>query len=400
MSINLFNEFLMYDHWLRSALLLLLALVSSYMVTHITIPVVIRVAREKLLMNEPGSRSSHLEKTPKLGGIGIFVALTTVFVLTSYLLADKQSPAHLIVPSLAILFFIGLKDDILMIAPYKKLVAQILAGSLFIIFTDIRVGSLFGIFDIYQLPYVVSFLVTLFVIIAVINAYNLIDGIDGLAGGMGIIACITFGIYFYLAGLIWATVLCATLIGTLSNFMQFNFSSTRKVFMGDSGSLTVGFILAILAVKFIQLNEAPHAVYIESAPILAIAILRIPLFDALRLFIQRIARGKHPFLPDRNHVHHLITDSGFSHLQTTIMLCSTSAFVVAASFFTLAEAAIVPSLLMLIISFMVYFLILRSPTMDTEPCTASAAHDVKQKTSGELHRGSVAASHLKGEVVI
>lgn len=400
MSINLFNEFLMYDHWLRSALLLLLVLVSSYMVTHITIPVVIRVARKKLLMNEPGSRSSHLEKTPKLGGVGIFVALTTVFVLTSYLLADKQSPAHLIVPSLAILFFIGLKDDILMIAPYKKLVAQILAGSLFIIFTDIRVGSLFGIFDIYQLPYVVSFLVTLFVIIAVINAYNLIDGIDGLAGGMGIIACITFGIYFYLAGLIWATVLCATLIGTLSNFMQFNFSSTRKVFMGDSGSLTVGFILAILAVKFIQLNEAPHAVYIESAPILAIAILRIPLFDALRLFIQRIARGKHPFLPDRSHVHHLITDSGFSHLQTTIMLCSTSAFVVAASFFTLAEAAIVPSLLMLIISFMVYFLILRSPTMDTEHCTASVAHDVKQKTSGELHRESVAASHLKGEVVI
>lgn len=389
---------LIIDHLLAPKFLLILALVSSYFVTHLTIPVVVRIARGKQLMNGTDSRSPNFGKTPKLGGIGIFMALAIVFVLISHLMPDRQSQAYLIFPSLAILFFIGLKDDILIIAPYKKLTAQILAGSLFIVFTDIRVGSMFGIFDIYQLPYMVSFIFTLFVIIAVIYAYSLIDGIDGLASSLGIIVCITFGIYFYLAGLIWVTVLCITLIGTLSSFIQFNFSSIQKVFMGDSGSLIVGFVLAILAIKFIQLNETPHAVYIESAPILAIAILRIPLFDALRLFIQRIASGRNPFLPDRNNVHHLIIDSGFSHLQATVILCSTSAFVIVASFFTLAKAAMIPSLMALTISFMAYFLIVRKPAMNTG--SFPAPHVKQKKISGELHRKSVAGSQLNEEVVL
>lgn len=355
----------MLNFLLASGWVSLLALVSSYAVTRITIPVVIRVAREKHLMDEPNGRSSHIQKTPTLGGIAIFAALAIVFVLVSHLIPAQHSQAHLILPSLVILFFVGLKDDILIIDPHKKLAAQILSGSLLILFTDIRISSLFGLFDIYQLPYVISFLLTLFVIIAVVNAYNLIDGIDGLAGGLGIAACITFGIYFYIAGLLWATILCTTLIGALISFIQFNFSRTHKVFMGDCGSLTVGFILALLAIKFIQINEIPHIAYIKNAPTLAIAVLALPLFDTLRVFMHRIANRKSPFHPDRNHVHHFIIDKGFTHFQATVILCSTNTILVAISFLAFAQVSVALSFLALIFIFTTYSLLARRKAITT-----------------------------------
>lgn len=351
----------MLNYLFAPAWVFLLALGSSYAVTHITIPVIIRVAREKHLMDEPNGRSSHTQKTPSLGGVAIFVTLAIVFVLVSNLMPmqDRDSHAHLILPSLVILFFIGLKDDILIIDPYKKLSAQILAGSLLILFTDIRIGSLFGLFDIYQLPYFISFLITLFVIIVVVNAYNLIDGIDGLAGGLGMVACITFGIYFYIAGLSWATLLCTTLAGALMSFIKFNFSPTHKVFMGNCGSLTVGFVLALLTIKFLQLNETQHMAYIKNAPTLAIVVLCIPLLDTLRVFIYRIANGRSPFHPDRNHIHHFIIDRGFTHFQASVILCSANALIVAMSFLAFAQAPVIPSFLALILAFMAYSLVIK-----------------------------------------
>ncbi len=352
----------MFNYLLAPALISLLALVLSCIVTHITIPVVIRVAREKHLMDEPNNRSSHTQKTPSLGGIAIFAALSIIFVLFSNLTLDQESRSHLLLPSLIILFFIGLKDDILVIDPYKKLIAQLLAGGLLIWFTDIRIGSLFGIFDIYQIPYVVSFIITLFVIVVVVNAYNLIDGIDGLAGGLGVVTCITFGIYFYIAGLLWATILCTTLVGSLISFMKYNFSQTQKIFMGDCGSLVIGFILALLAIKFIQINETQHIAYVGNAPTLAITVLSIPLFDTLRLFIQRIASGKGPFHPDRNHIHHFIIDRGFSHFQASVILSSTSALIVAFSFFILAQASVIFSFLALVTVFVAYLSLVKRKT--------------------------------------
>ncbi len=351
---------------LPTEVVLLLALALSYLIACIVIPVVIRVAREKHLMNEPNGRSSHTQKTPSLGGVAIFVALATVFAIMTPLALRQETSTPLILPSLVILFFIGLKDDILVIDPYKKLVAQALAATLLILFTDIRVGSLFGLFGITQLPYLMSFGLTLFVMIAIINAYNLIDGIDGLAGGLGVVACLTLGIYFYIAGILWATVLCATLIGALTGFIRFNFSTTRKVFMGDSGSLTVGFVLAMLAIKFLQVNEIAHPMgYVKNAPGLAIAILFIPLFDTLRVFIHRIMSGKAPFHADRNHIHHFVVDSGFSHKQTSIILCSANAMIIGLGFFAFAQTSVVTSLLFLCVLFVTYAIVVRRKKPDT-----------------------------------
>lgn len=341
-------------------------LVLSFFIAYIIIPAIIRVSHEKHLFDEPNDRSSHVRKTPSLGGVAIFAA-----IVITYLLAIPKvsflSNIHALVPSLVILFFIGLKDDILMIDPYKKLLAQIIASGLFIYFADIRIGNLFGLFTAYEIPYAPSFVLTLFVMIVIINAYNLIDGIDGLAAGIGVMVALSFGIYFYLIKLHWAYALSLVLIGALLAFIRFNFSRRQKIFMGDNGSLVVGFILAVLAIKFIQFNEFSHALHVPNAPTIAILILAVPLFDTLRVFTQRIAAGSSPFTPDRNHIHHLIIDNGFSHFKATCLLSLSTLMLCAISFYFFHDASVSYSFIGLIGIFTVYSLVFRREILVRQP---------------------------------
>ena len=337
---------------------LLLTLASSYFVTFSVIPVVIRVAREKQLLERPNVRSSHTQETPSLGGIAIFAALSIVFLLmTQFAGASEKAP--LLFPSLVILFFIGLKDDILVIDPYKKLIAQCFAAGIFIVCTDIRIGHLFGLLGVYELSYLTSFLLTTLVIVIIINAYNLIDGIDGLAGSLGIVTALLYGVYFYATGLVWAVVLCVTLVGSLIGFLRFNFSFLQKVFMGDSGSLMVGFILAVLAITFIQLNETPHALLVRNAPTIAIITLAIPLFDTLRVFSHRLLQGIGPFQADRNHIHHFVIDNGHSHFRASLLLSGVSLMLAVSSYLFFAQASVTWSFIGLIVGFILYSLIVR-----------------------------------------
>ena len=343
----------------ESFLYVLLAAALAFLTTHVTVPAVIRVAREKHLLEEPNGRSSHIQKTPRLGGIAIFASLAIVFLLVAHLYPTPMGPSYLVLPSLIILFFIGLKDDILVIDPYKKLVAQLIAASIMVACANIRIGSLFGLFGFYELPYLVSFFLTLFIFVVVVNAYNLIDGIDGLAGSLGVVAALTFGVYFYVVGTGWAVVLSAALIGSLVSFLRFNYSEENKVFMGDSGSLIVGFVLAVLAITFIQTNETPNAYPISNAPTIAIIVLAIPLFDALRVFSQRIIAGRSPFRADRNHVHHFMVDNGFSHRLASILLVGVSLVMIGTGFAWLDQAPVAYSFAELMGAFLVYFFVLR-----------------------------------------
>ena len=356
-----------------------LATVFAFFITNATIPAVIRVAREKHLLEEPNDRSSHFQKTPRLGGIAIFASLAIVFLLITHLYPSPVGPSYLILPPLIILFFIGLKDDILVIDPYKKLAAQLIAASVIIACADVRISSLFGLFGMDELPYVVSFFLTMFIFVVVVNAYNLIDGIDGLAGSLGIIASLTFGTYFYLVGTGWAVVLSATLVGSLVGFLRFNFSRENKVFMGDSGSLIVGFVLAVLAITFVQINETPNAYPVYNAPTVAIMMLAIPLFDALRVFSQRILKGRSPFRADRNHIHHFMVDNGFSHRRTSLLLSILSLVITAVSFILLTQASVAQSFTELMGAYLVYSLILRRSVVvrRTPPLAPPAAHSPK-----------------------
>jgi UDP-N-acetylmuramyl pentapeptide phosphotransferase/UDP-N-acetylglucosamine-1-phosphate transferase len=286
------------------------------------IPVIIKISRLKNLMADPGERSSHMTKTPTLGGVAIFAS-----TLISYFLwenPDEGQLIHLSISAIVILFFLGVKDDILILSPKKKMFVQVVVSALVVIFADLRIENLFGIFGVNEVPYALSLPLTVFIFIALINAINLIDGIDGLAGGIGMIAGGMFGLWFFLNGHFALACLASSMSGALLGFLRFNYSKTSKIFMGDTGSLIVGFLLSMFALKFIQLNIEyrfnPNASF--SAPILAICVLIVPIFDTLRVFIIRLKDKKSPFVGDRNHLHHILIDSGLSHFQTSVILWS------------------------------------------------------------------------------
>ncbi|MCY7350544.1 MAG: undecaprenyl/decaprenyl-phosphate alpha-N-acetylglucosaminyl 1-phosphate transferase [Cytophagaceae bacterium] len=288
------------------------------------IPVIINISKLKNLMDEPSLRSAHARKTPTLGGVAIFAA-----TLIGYFLWENPGEGpllHLTVVGLVFLFFLGVKDDILVLSPVKKMLVQIGCAGLLIIAADLRLDNFFGIFGWHEIPYFFSVPLTVFVFIALINAMNLIDGIDGLAGGIGLIAGTAFGLWFYLNKQYAMASMCASMSGALLGFLRFNFSHTSKIFMGDTGSLIVGFLLTIFAVKFIHLNVTYRfeANAYFSAPILAIVVLIVPIFDTLRVFIIRLAKKKDPFTADRNHMHHILIAQNMTHFQASAILCGTT----------------------------------------------------------------------------
>lgn len=300
-----------------------------------SIPVIINISRLKNLMDEPGERSSHSNRTPTLGGVAIFAS-----ILIGYFLWENPDGGILInlsMVGLVVLFFLGVKDDILVLSPTKKMIFQIVSAALLVVGADLRLDNFFGIFGIYQISYIPSFFLTIFVFIALINAINLIDGIDGLAGGIGMFASIMFGAWFYLNQQYALACLAGSLSGALLGFLRFNFSRTSKIFMGDTGSLIVGFILTVFAIQFVRLNVTsrfdPNAYF--SAPILAIVILIVPIFDTLRVFSIRIMNRTSPFVGDRNHLHHILVDLGLTHFQASFILCIFSA--VATSLFLMLD---------------------------------------------------------------
>ncbi|MEM5563999.1 MraY family glycosyltransferase [Psychroserpens sp. AS72] len=299
---------------------LLLAFSIAFIVSLTSFPAIFNVAIAKELMDEPDHRSVHDRKTATLGGVGIFISLAVVITSIGALLDTKI--LLLVLGSMTILFFLGLKDDLLILSPRKKFIGQLLAASLLILFTDTRILGLSGVFGITILPYWFSVLFTLFVYVLIINAYNLIDGVDGLAGCLAVAGFASFAFLFIKTGDITMSTLTVGGIGAIIPFLRLNFSKRKKIFMGDTGSMIVGFLIAFCSVRFINTTELnPKSVFFESAPVLALAIAFFPLLDTLRVFIIRpVLMKKSPFTADQNHIHHRFLKLGFSHAQTTIYI--------------------------------------------------------------------------------
>ncbi len=282
-----------------------------------TFPAIFMISVKKQLMDEPGSRSVHSKKTPTLGGIAIFMSLVVVITTQGALLDTKV--LLLLLGGMTILFFLGLKDDLLVLSPKNKFLGQIMAAMVLIIFTDTRITGFFGILGVTTLPYWLSVIFTLFVYVLIINAYNLIDGVDGLAGSLALFACAAF-CYLFLKteDVSMATIAIAT-IGSLLPFLRLNFAKKRKIFMGDTGSMIIGFLISFFVVRFISEAQVFRtSIYYNSAPVLALAIVFFPLLDTLRIFfIRAVIHKKSPFEADQNHLHHGFLKLGYSHKQTT-----------------------------------------------------------------------------------
>ena len=306
----------------------ILSFLISFLITFTAIPKIIRVSYRKQLMDVPGLRSSHTQKIPRLGGVAIYFAITIVSCIFS---PDMLFKINFFPAALVLLFFIGLMDDLLVVAPKKKLYAQLIASLMIVVGSDIRIESFFGLLGIYELPYLFSVLFTVFVIILIINAYNLIDGIDGLAGSVGALIAISFVFIFFRLYDYQMGMLAISILASLLAFLYFNLSEKYKIFMGDTGSMVVGFLIAFMSIKFMSLSALPW-VMIKSAPVVSIAILIVPLIDTLSVIIIRLMKGKSPLKADRNHIHHRVLRLGFNHLQTAMLICAANVLLILLSY--------------------------------------------------------------------
>jgi len=311
---------------------ILIALGMALILCLIFIPPVVEIARLKSLVKLSNERASHTGDIPILGGVAILAAfvITALLSIKMYLFPNLQYT----LVGLIIISMVGIRDDILEMRAWLKLLGQVL-GSL--VATDmgwIRLTNLHGFLGVYEIHHQVAVLLSIFVFIVIINSFNLIDGIDGLASGIGIIASASFGIWFFLAGSYEMAIISFSLIGALIAFFYFNvFGKKRKVFMGDTGSMMIGYVVAVMAVWFNELNlDTATPYHINAAPAVSMAILALPLFDTLRVFTLRIIGGKSPFNPDRLHLHHKLHDLGLSHIQTTFILIGINLFFIILAF--------------------------------------------------------------------
>ena len=301
-------------------LMLLSSGVLSFFAVYFLVPLLISVAYNKNLFDIPdGQRKLHDRHIPSLGGIAIFVAFICGFSISGY--AEQMPGYSYVMAGLTMLFFTGLKDDLMRLSPVKKLMIQIFASGIVIIGGGLLIDNFYGLLGIGQLSGWVSVPLTLFTMIVVMNAFNLIDGIDGLAGGVGILASLFFGAGFYVAGEMPMAVFCLMTAVVLSAFLIHNFRPA-SIFMGDSGSLMIGFALAVMAVRYVGLggNTAFTDVFGNTSPVLPVVFLIIPLYDTLRVFTSRILYKLSPFTPGTDHIHHVLLRSGFSHSAAAVYL--------------------------------------------------------------------------------
>lgn len=312
---------------------LLISMIFSLLVTWRSIPVIINICNLKGLMVDPIKRSSHETPTPTFGGVAIFAGTLIGYMIWNF--GDEGFLLHKVFLGLVVLFFLGIKDDLFALDALKKLASQVLVAVLVVVGSDLRITSFFGIFGVYELPYLVSILFTIFLFVALINSFNLIDGIDGLSGGIGMIASAGFSLWFALNQHWSLACLGFSLSASLLGFLRYNFSTTNKIFMGDTGSLIVGYLISVLAIQFVQFNvfnTNANSVY-QNAPVIAIVLLCVPIFDTIRVFGLRIIKGKSPFNADRLHLHHLLVDNGFSHIRASFILYFFTLFLTSLTYF-------------------------------------------------------------------
>lgn len=309
------------------------AVVTALAVTFFSIPSIIKISRIKHLFDKIDERRSHQTPIPTLGGVAMFAGL--LFSFTFWASFGQTNNSQYILCAYIIIFLIGAKDDLVPLTAFKKFAGEIIAAVLLVYKADIRLTSLYGIFGLHEIPIWLSIPLSIFVILLIINALNLIDGIDGLAASIGLLACVVFGAWFYLFGKTDLAILAAALSGALLGFLHYNFVlRPARIFMGDTGSLLIGLTMAILSIQFIEANKIWQNDWsIQSVPAVAVAILIVPLFDTLRVFTLRAARGKSPFQPDKTHIHHLLLEIGFSHRQSTLILVIINALFIVLAYY-------------------------------------------------------------------
>ena len=296
----------------------------AFAISSICIPLIIKIAKKnQLYSNNGGGRHIHEGLIPRLGGVAIVVG----FILSQLylILITPLNPAiyieyYFLILSFFILFILGLLDDIVDVGSYFKFFVQLLVAIILVWNADIRIYSFYGLFGLYELPIVVSYVFSILVLVFFINAYNLIDGLDGLSCLVGLYVLLCFLFVFLINEQYIEIMLAISAIGCLLGFLLFN-KSPAKIFMGDSGTLSVGLLIAFFSIR---VSNLPLDFSENINPVIPMVVLSYPVIDTLRVFFRRILNGNSPFSADRNHIHHALFDLGYGHTKSSILIIFSS----------------------------------------------------------------------------
>lgn len=306
-----------------------LLFIGAFLITFIIIPKITWIVKSLELNDKPGARSSHKNSTPTMAGFSFFIALVIVVFFLKYY--DLDTIALNFIAGITVVFIVGFKDDLVLSSPRAKLLGQFIAISFLFIDGMFQTINLNGFLEINNLNPYASFICLYLLMLGIINSFNLIDGVDGLSSTIGVIIFIVYAFIFFATGLFFYGLLCVSLIAILCAYLVYNFSDSKKIFMGDTGSLLIGFCISFFTLKcmsmdaslFSQIDILPNFKAFNKL-LLVLVIMFIPFFDTSRVIGIRILQRRSPFYPDRNHVHHVLMDAGCSHKKTTFILGSLS----------------------------------------------------------------------------
>jgi UDP-N-acetylmuramyl pentapeptide phosphotransferase/UDP-N-acetylglucosamine-1-phosphate transferase len=307
----------------------ILAFVTAFVVAMVVMPALIRIVYRLKLFDVPDGRKEHATPIPTMGGIASIAGMAIGCVLWFQFSRDIFVVSFFF--SMFILLAIGMMDDLKNLPARYKFAIQ-LSVALLIAFSGVRITSFNGLFGVHELSTSAQYTFTILALAGITNAFNLIDGIDGLAGGLGFMCLIILGIFLTLSGDANIGVIAFALGGGLLGFLYYNFNPA-KIFMGDTGSLVLGFVIAVLCIRLIQLNVGMKDPVLPHSPVFALSVVAIPVFDTLRVFALRIWSGRSPFSPDKNHIHHLLTNNGWNHSLAAKLLCGVHAIVLIVGYF-------------------------------------------------------------------
>ena len=311
-------------------ILLVISMLSSAICGFIFIPLIMNFCKEKKLYDIPDKRKVHKKAIPRLGGISFLPSMLLAAVVAIIVLNQNIQGQAVTLSTWSIVFFfsllliygIGIVDDLVGLGAKTKFCVQIIAATILPL-SGLYINNLYGFCGIHEIPFYIGSILTVFTIVFACNAINLIDGIDGLSAGISLIALTGFLVCFSREGIIAYSILIAGLIGILIPFLYFNIfgkaEKNRKIFMGDSGSLTLGFILGFLFVKFTMDNPNVKHFRLESM-MLAYSLLIVPSFDVVRVSLVRLCHKAHIFQADKNHIHHKLMRTGMNQHQALITI--------------------------------------------------------------------------------
>jgi len=315
--------------------LVLLGLVMASLLGLFIIPRILVISLRKRLFDMPDVRKVHSRPISRLGGVTFFPVIVLVmcsislnelyhghfplFILASNLLNEMLS----LLVGMILLYIVGVCDDLIGVRYSRKFMIQILAAA-FLPLSGLYIDNFYGLFGWYEIPTLLGVSFTMLLTVFVINAINLIDGIDGLASGICMVAFAIFGVGLGMNGWWMYTILAFVCVGVLIPFFLYNVFGKaergQKIFMGDTGSLTLGFIISLLAIKYVVSMELSESVTDGWPLVVAFSVLLVPCLDVFRVVLNRLQRRVHPFKPDRTHFHHKILEMGFTPRKALVFI--------------------------------------------------------------------------------